>query len=418
MVQVHLSRRILAGLGILLVGPWLIVAAWVTASAVRPVAHRAPSPAAAAEQPASDPPIEGKPGPWGHLAYMHMTIELPDEFVFLQSGAQAPIRWFFKGYDKQGVTDLLKASELTPEQLDTLQNKSELTSSAEGTWLSPGDALILGLSPVSRGKIYSVLVEFSENTPCIDPVCFRPETLEARLEQSGLAAPSVALLRTLLYRNHAPLLLFADIQVALRQLPDDAERRRFIKTVSGKPSLLAALKLDATSDVDALLNYWSLGGRHKDLEPLLRALKDVEGRINIICLLPRFVREHLYNHPFTSIDPAAAKQDCFWTAFNMFSQQPDDRFTNLDYVYQTLNAEYYSISEPGQLGDLIFLATKNNTAVHAACYIADDVVFTKNGVSYSQPWLLMHLGDMIDTYSVRYPSSGPLKPLYYRRKTL
>jgi hypothetical protein len=70
------------------------------------------------------------------------------------------------------------------------------------------------------------------------------------------------------------------------------------------------------------------------------------------------------------------------------------------------------------LGDLVFLARPDGTVVHAAAYIADDIVFTRNGESYTQPWILMHMGDMIDTYAVKHPSSGPLKPLYYRKKTL
>ena len=70
------------------------------------------------------------------------------------------------------------------------------------------------------------------------------------------------------------------------------------------------------------------------------------------------------------------------------------------------------------MGDVMFLATPNDAVIHAAVYIADDIVFTKNGESYTQPWILMHMEDMMDTYAVKHPHSGPLKTLVYRRKTL
>jgi cell wall-associated NlpC family hydrolase len=85
---------------------------------------------------------------------------------------------------------------------------------------------------------------------------------------------------------------------------------------------------------------------------------------------------------------------------------------------ETLNRDYNNILTPTQLGDTIFLATRDGVPVHAAVYIADDIVFTKNGGSLTQPWILMHMQDMLDTYAVKYPRSGPLKIFYYRKKTL
>ena len=37
--------------------------------------------------------------------------------------------------------------------------------------------------------------------------------------------------------------------------------------------------------------------------------------------------------------------------------------------------------------------------MHVAVYVADDIVFTKNGFHYTQPWILMHLKDMLETYA-------------------
>jgi hypothetical protein len=70
------------------------------------------------------------------------------------------------------------------------------------------------------------------------------------------------------------------------------------------------------------------------------------------------------------------------------------------------------------LGDLLLLSARNEAVVHAAVYVADDLVFTKNGESYTQPWILMRMADMIDTYNVRYPTGGPLTTVCFRLKSL
>ena len=238
------------------------------------------------------------------------------------------------------------------------------------------------------------------------------------MEDSGLLPTSVELLKSLLYPHGSSLLLFADFEPAVRRLPDEHERRQFMKAVSRKETLLARVKIDADTDVEALANYWGVGGRRKDLVPFLTSLRRIEKgcKLNIVYLLPHFARDRLYNHPYTPADPAGKKQDCFWTALNLFNDVADDRFCSMDFVGQSIKSDYYSILEPTQFGDLIFLTTRDDTVVHAAVFLADDIVFTKNGESYTQPWILMHLGDMVNTYAVRHPTSGPMKVLYYRKK--
>jgi hypothetical protein len=103
---------------------------------------------------------------------------------------------------------------------------------------------------------------------------------------------------------------------------------------------------------------------------------------------------------------------------NFFNETPDNRVNDMNYLKQVLTTDYATINQPTQMGDLIFLATPKDAVIHAAVYIADDIVFTKNGESYTQPWILMHMEDMLDTYAVKHPHSGPLKMLLYRKETL
>jgi len=150
---------------------------------------------------------------------------------------------------------------------------------------------------------------------------------------------------------------------------------------------------------------------------LLDSLRRVEGGavLDLLHVLPRFMRQRLYTYPPTVDATTAARQDCFWTAFNIFNDEPDDRYADMNYAAEVLQTEYRHIASPSQLGDLVFLATEDGTAVHAATYIADDIVFTKNGAMYTQPWILMRQDDMVAIYSIPYPADRPLKVHYYRR---
>jgi hypothetical protein len=418
-VYIHLTHKTLGILAVLLIVPCLIVSAALVYSRIVKTTDKQFD--IHSDETNTTHVSEGNPGPWGRLLYLHMMIDIPDEFVMLPPPDLPPLRWFFKDYSKDRVIELLKSADVSQAQIDKLLPDSAWESKAEGTWLTPGDELILGLSPEGRSKIYSILVAFTENNDFLDPVWFRPETLDKQLAESGLAPQSIKILKRLLYRNRSSLLLFTDKDTALRQLPNDNEKRLFIKTISRKSTLMARLKIDADTNVDALAGYWDVGGRHKDILPLMRSLQRVEGGLNmsLIYLLPKFIREHLYTYPFPSTDSQAPKQDCFWSAFNALNSQPDDLFSSdMEYARQALIKDYYNISQPSQLGDLILLSESDNQVIHAAVYIADDVVFTKNGRHFTQPWILMHMKDMMETYAARSPAGKQLKTLCFRRKNI
>src|SRR5439155_8172566 len=177
---------------------------------------------------------------------------------------------------------------------------------------------------------YSHLIRFPENAHSVDPFWFRAGRIDFRLRGSGLSDSSVNLLKRLLYAGDVDLMLFADVEPALRAIPDPQERQRFVKAVSRKKSVLARLKIDKDADVEALAEYWGDDGRQKDLVPLLNSLRynaergiEEDARINIMCLLPPFARDRLYGHPFANSISESKKEDCFWSALNFFNAVPD-----------------------------------------------------------------------------------------------
>ncbi len=292
-----------------------------------------------------------------------------------------PVRWVFQGYSKQKAIEFLRTVGLTAGQLDALVHKAAWSTLPEGVAVEPGDELILGLSPAARAKIYFLLVEFSPNAHQIDPLQFRPADLEAQFKGSGLAAASIALFHRLLYSQGPESVVFADMEPALRALPDDAERRRFMKAVYRRETFLLRLRIDPDSDVDKLAAYWGVGGRRRDLVSLFRAVRRMErgGGLSIITVLPPFARDRAYTYPFLSGATTPFEQDCIWSAFNFFNDPPDDRFNDVGYVREVLKRDYYEIYELSQLGNLVLLTRPDETVVHAGVYIADDIVFSRTG---------------------------------------
>ncbi len=301
---------------------------------------------------------QGKPGPWGQMGFRPITIGLPDEYVFVPPADRPPVRWFFHGYSRKEAVDFLKSAGITPAQRALIE-KAEWKSEPDGAAVEPGDEFILSLSSTSRAKIYTELIEFEENSRQVDPVWFQTGHVNEHLKDSGLASSSLDLLKGLLYPQGTSLSLFADFLPALRRLPDDRERRLLMNAVSRKRTLLADLHVTANSNLEAIIDYWSIGGRKKDIAPLLQSLRrEGDAHVNIVCLIPPFARERLYTYPLASdTDTANVKQDTFWTAMNFFSEHPDNRVNDMNYLRELLKTDYTPINQPTQLGDVLFLAT-------------------------------------------------------------
>src|SRR6185369_1143907 len=101
--------------------------------------------------------------------------------------------------------------------------------------------------------------------------------------------------------------------------------------------------------------------------------------VSLLYFLPQFARQRLYTYPMPS-KPGDPAMDCHWSTMNFFNETPDDRFTNPAFTGQFLNENYYTIAKANHYGDLIFFLDRTgNTAIHSAVYLADDIVFTKNG---------------------------------------
>ncbi len=79
-----------------------------------------------------------------------------------------------------------------------------------------------------------------------------------------------------------------------------------------------------------------------------------------------------------------------------------------------LKEAYQPVQAPFQYGDILEFITPEGNAIHACVYVADDIVFTKNGDGMIKPWVLMWLSSVQQLY-MREPgiqiAGFRLKPL-------
>jgi hypothetical protein len=120
----------------------------------------------------------------------------------------------------------------------------------------------------------------------------------------------------------------------------------------------------------------------------------------------------LNTFPDPEKDPHAIREDCFWSAMNFFNETPDPQYFNQQSTIRALKEDYIVTKDQPVFGDRIMLLDARSQALHMCVYIADGVVFTKNGSDFKSPWVLMKLSDML----ALYPSKEALRLVTYRPK--
>jgi hypothetical protein len=208
--------------------------------------------------------------------------------------------------------------------------------------------------------------------------------------------------------------LFSDWQALLAALPDDRERTAIAQALTGRYVIFASLRVTPLTDIDALIAYWGKGGFGKDIRPMLEAAASVPGGVNLSLayLLPPHVRVQLNTFPLPN---AADQLNCHWTSFNFFQRTPSAPAGTAEWT-RKLDHEYVKISDAPEYGDIVVLRKPGGSMIHSCVYLADNLVYTKNGASALAPWELMTLPDLLDFYSWDLPEGAALQVDCYRRR--
>jgi hypothetical protein len=227
------------------------------------------------------------------------------------------------------------------------------------------------------------------------------------LGDAPLEPEVVRLVDKLIYR-HKGLWLFSDMDLVLRRYPDKQTFANLFRVLARSSSLLARLRVGRDDDANELAKYWGWPDRMGAVWTQIKAAQAVGDQqgLPLDLLLPTFARDHLYRYRCKG-DPESA--DCHYSAMNFFNDPPDARFTNDVEVMRGMRDDYVEVTEEFQLGDVVQFLGKGNRVIHSCNYIADRLVFTKNGQSLISPWILADLDELQEFYS--YPTAATVQVL-------
>lgn len=337
-------------------------------------------------------------GPWGELELTRFSLQEPAPYLPDVHEKIPAARWVFEKYTTDQLTALFQSLEVTPGTRARLLDRSQWQVLADGVVLHPSRELLHGLTQRARQQLYPLLGESRHNFSHFYPFRFRAGGFEDWFKDSGLPSEALEFVRDLTYTNRTGALCLVDIALLQERLTPH-EYSQLLQSLYSEPSVLLSLRVRPTSDLPSLAAYWGRGGREQEVLAILRSLSHVPGggSISVSHLLPPFARTRLYTHHSDTNSPVN-EQDCYWTSANFFRRDPDPRLAAGVSPHDILISDYEESRERPRLGDVL-LVMERQKPVHACVYIADDVVFTKNGANYHQPWILMQLADMLARYS-------------------
>lgn len=345
-------------------------------------------------------------GPWGEMVYFPIFLESPS--LYLDGGDSGPsilpkeTVWKFQVENAEELSLLMGEAGLPKELVENLLSEEFLRFNEETGFheVRPPDSVVLELTPEQRIGLYQKTVPQKGSNIYYAPYPLSPGGFrEVTSAPSGLSDETIDLVDRLSYRDGF-LRRFSDLPFVLKKTTDPEEQNRVIKVLSRERSLSVRLLLSQDSNLEEIADYWSGSGRNREIMPILESVLRTDGvhRIDLVHLLPPVPRKLLNTYPSPIGEGFAdRKPDCFWTSLNFFADEPSDRY--LEEVGQALDERYEIVRPPFQFGDLILIQEDlTGEWLHAFNYLADRLVYTKNGNSMARPWVISELDRVIKTY--------------------
>ena len=357
-------------------------------------------------------------GKWGELTLVPIVISPPMELVSTELGEVRRPAWYFPDADGDKAFRMLLSAGVKVVNASQLRAKAQPAPQINGIVLTPNPDWVRSLKPEVRARIYAMLAKCDLNRDQVHAFRYPGGNAETWLDANLISSRTKQLIEPLIFRD-GDYMMFSDLDLVREEIGNRDELRRLSKTLFRQPTVIAHLQVEPGSDLDTLVEYWGRGGRDIKIRPLIEsaAQNGTNGSIDVVYLLPPFAQEHLYCYPtFTGADlDKPALVNCLWTSLNFFLPKPDDRFLDAAVALKTLREDYFIIEADFKLGDVVSFLDDEGHIFHSAVYIADDILFSKNGISSMAPWTLMSIDEVKEYY--RWHSENP-RVIVHRRKDL
>jgi len=354
-------------------------------------------------------------GPWGQLETFEVLLEAPTDLIRASEPKSVRTRWFFGKVQGDAVAELIRRIVRQEGVAEKLCDRDRWLEDAEGVVVFPRTEDLVQIQKEARLALYAELAKIQENSFHVEPEILYGGSVEEWAKGAELTERTLDFIRAVSYRQGS-MLQFSDTPALLGLLSTEKERMAVLRALSRTPSLVAKIALNSLS-TEKLAAYWHKGFRLKDTSSFMASIKrhkDIE-RIDLLHLLPAGIRKILYTFPDPSSSRSGYLPDCHWSSLNFFNTQPLDRLADPVQATAYTLEKFTPVKPPYELGDVLFFTdAKTGDAYHSCAYLADDIVFTKNGRSPLQPWVLMHLDNVKELYDMHFCT----KISAYRRKDM
>lgn len=347
---------------------------------------------------------KSRPGPWGDLEVRTVYLEAPDALLAAVAKPNAVTRWVFEQMSESGVRDLLQKHGVPAPMIVRLFDPASRSVSDNVVKLYPTVEELVSLPMAARSSLYRELAKSPANEYQRDPVYILGGDLDEWLSDSGLSIQQTALFRRLLWKR-GEALAFSDIQALLTLAAGPEETRDTFRALTRVRSLIVELKLPLRVERSSFLDYWSAGMADPSQLTFLRSMlrRRADQKIDITHLFPNLARQRVFTFPELEWGLKGKFPDCHWTSLNFTAAVPDNDYLDTAKAASRLVGSYQTVESPYRFGDVLCFLDEGE-GLHTCVYVADDIVFTKNGDSVLAPWVLMQLQDVESIYR-RSPST-------------
>lgn len=344
-----------------------------------------------------------KQGPWGKLQCYYFYLEAPENVVSRAPTPDTQTRWRIPEESLSEFEALISNTELTNDVVSPLFNPRGVIRRNGIANLFPSAALIEALSEPERQRIYAKLASYPHNEFYEFPIFFLGGDVEEWAQGSGLRPELVTTIRQLSY-HRGETLAFSDIPFLLSLAKTNSEAQFIKKKLTRTRTLIARLELNPQSNIQEMLDYWSTGLnlRRKELEPLFQATAAMSGieHLDLLHVLPALPRKLLYTFPGDDFTSHIRFPDCHWTTLNFFNFTAQDYYLDSHLASSAVLENFQQVEAPYRFGDVLMFINPQGNAFHSCIYLADDLVYTKNGANPLVPWTLLELADLQKMYNL------------------
>jgi hypothetical protein len=358
-----------------------------------------------------------KPGPWGELEYYVTYLQATDDLIADMEFPHETTTWTFQHTQLDALEKQISSCLSRGTDTSWLREKKhhQLVPEHDLILVHPPDSWLESIQPHERAALAQLLRKHPDNLFYSDPIMIESGDPVRWYAGSGMSDELIARIASLCYA-YGQTLVFSDIPLVLKTITNETDVRRFKRALTRTRTLVVRLRVGTQhADARAISNYWSTKGHGKSLVPILQSLIDTPEAetLDIVHLLPPTPRKLLYSYPDLNASLQGVLPDCHWTSLNFFRFQPSSRFLDQNQVGLEIRENYQKVTDPLQFGDVLMLTLESdpNRIIHSCIYIADDIVYTKNGMGLMRPWILMRYGDMLSRYQVE----ASVKVLGFRR---